>query len=88
MASRPCGGVTAVGSDRCSTSRVDRGEGEPNGYWGHKILHDRNYVHGDLRESKLLITDDLTILDFDWCGNLGTARYLADAALIDIDTYP
>jgi len=41
-----------------------------------KTLHDEDYVHGDLRGPNVLITaNGLKIIDFDWCGKAGTARY-------------
>lgn len=46
-------------------------------------LHDANYVHGDLREPNVLITaDGLKIIDFDWCGEDGVARYPAHISLV------
>jgi len=48
-----------------------------------KTLHDAGYVHGDLREPNILLTaDGLKIVDFDWCGKEGTARYPADISLV------
>ena len=42
-------------------------------------LHVAGYVHGDLRGPNLLIAKDgLKLIDFDWCGKAGEARYPAD----------
>jgi hypothetical protein len=47
-----------------------------------KTLHDANYVHGDLRAPNALITTGgLKLVDFDWCGEEGKARYPADIFL-------
>ena len=47
-----------------------------------KTLHDADYVHGDLRESNVLVTTEgLKVVDFDWCGKDGMARYPADISL-------
>jgi len=47
-----------------------------------KTLHDENYVHGDIREPKVLVTTGgLKLIDFDWCGKAGAARYPADISL-------
>jgi len=44
-----------------------------------KTLHDAGYVHGDIRWPNVLITGDgLKLIDFDWCGEVGTAEYPAD----------
>lgn len=46
-----------------------------------ETLHDKDHVHGDLREPKVLITTDgLKLVDFDWCES--TVRYLANINLI------
>jgi len=48
-----------------------------------KTLHGANYVHGNLREPKVLITKEgLKVVDFGWCGKEGTARYPADISLV------
>ena len=48
-----------------------------------KTLHDADYVHGDLREPNILITTGgLKLIDFDWCGQAGKARYPADISLV------
>ena len=47
-----------------------------------ETLHDEGYVHGDFRGPNLLIvTDGLKLIDFDWCGRGGAARYPADINL-------
>jgi len=39
--------------------------------------------HGDLREPNTLITTGgFGLVGFDWCGEAGTAKYLADISLI------
>lgn len=49
-----------------------------------KIMHDYGYVHGDLREPNILITRDQElgvrayIIDFDFAGKEGQARYPYD----------
>ena len=42
-----------------------------------QILHDADFVHGDLREPNVLVTEDghIDIIDFDWCGKDGEVRY-------------
>jgi serine/threonine protein kinase len=50
-----------------------------------RTLHDGNYVHGDLRGPNVLITEEgPKIIDFDWSGEVGTARYPPDI-LVDAD---
>jgi len=35
------------------------------------MLHDADYVHGDLREPSVSITTEgLKVVDFDWCGKV------------------
>jgi len=47
-----------------------------------KMLHDENYVHGDIREPNVLVTTGgLKLVDFDWCGKVDD-RYPADIALL------
>ncbi|KAH9931727.1 uncharacterized protein BXZ73DRAFT_101632 [Epithele typhae] len=44
-------------------------------------LHDEDIVHGDLRWVNLIAvqgTDRVVVVDFDWCGKVGTARYPRD----------
>ena len=40
-------------------------------------MHDKGYVHGDLRPQNILVLTDNTIciLDFDWAGKEGEVRY-------------
>ena len=42
-----------------------------------ETLHAKGFVHGDLREPNVLVTKeaDVKIIDFDWCGKVGEARY-------------
>ncbi|RGB28759.1 hypothetical protein C1646_593685, partial [Rhizophagus diaphanus] len=48
-----------------------------------KILHDNNFVHGDLREGNILVCRhserecgfDVKLVDFEWSGPVGTACY-------------
>ena len=45
-------------------------------------LHGGGYVHGDLRGPNVLIAaDGPKLIDFDWCGEAGVARYPADINL-------
>jgi serine/threonine protein kinase len=49
-----------------------------------KCLHLHNFVFGDLREPNILVTNDghgLMLVDFDWSGKEGDAKYPADIAL-------
>ena len=42
------------------------------------LLHDNDFVFGDLRPPNILVTKDyqqVKIVDFDWCGKQGIARY-------------
>ena len=42
------------------------------------LLHDNDFVFGDLRHPNILVTKDyqhVKIIDFDWCGKQGIARY-------------
>ena len=40
------------------------------------LMHEKNYVHGDLRPQNMLIVDEtVCILDFDWADTEGTATY-------------
>ncbi|KAH8927924.1 hypothetical protein BT69DRAFT_1307409 [Atractiella rhizophila] len=41
-------------------------------------LHQRNYVHGDVRETNILVSrheKEFMLVDFDWAGKIGEARY-------------
>ncbi len=48
-----------------------------------RVLHDAGFVHGDLRDTNILIdlesldSDDVKIhfVDFDWAGRIGEAKY-------------
>lgn len=41
-----------------------------------EVMHAKNFVHGDLRPQNILVVDNkVRLLDFDWAGNEGTARY-------------
>lgn len=45
-----------------------------------KLLHDNDFVFGDLRPPNILVTDDyqkVMLIDFDWSGKQGVARYPA-----------
>ena len=45
-------------------------------------LHRVGFVFGDLRRPNVLVVDDKVVLiDFDWCGQVGEARYPSDIAL-------
>ena len=47
-----------------------------------QALHDAGFVHGDLREPNILVTEgDVKIIDFDWCGKDGEVRYPASINL-------
>ena len=47
-----------------------------------EALHKEGYVHGDIRGPNLLIAEDgLKLVDFDWCGKRGEARYPADISI-------
>lgn len=41
-----------------------------------EVMHAKNFVHGDLRPQNIPVVDNkVCLLDFDWAGNEGTARY-------------
>jgi hypothetical protein len=41
-----------------------------------RIIHDRNFVHGDVRGPNILVSEDsLKLVDFDNCGTEGVDRY-------------
>jgi serine/threonine protein kinase len=48
-----------------------------------KHLHCNGYVFGDLRDPNVLVTQDgsAMLVDFDWCGKRGEARYPLDINL-------
>jgi tRNA A-37 threonylcarbamoyl transferase component Bud32 len=42
-----------------------------------QLYHAEGFVHGDLRAPNILVTPDgPKILDFDWAGKIGDAKYL------------
>ncbi|KAI0086843.1 hypothetical protein BDY19DRAFT_995585 [Irpex rosettiformis] len=46
------------------------------------LLHNANLVHGDVRDPNVLVTQDgAMLIDFDWCGEEGRARYPYDISL-------
>ncbi len=57
-----------------------------------QILHQEGFVHGDIRESNILIdVESLTsdgvrihLIDFDWAGPVGEAKYPADINKITV----
>ena len=50
-----------------------------------KCLHEKKYVHGDLRKPNILnVKGKLQICDFDWAGEEGVARYPFDINHRDI----
>ncbi|KAH9932284.1 uncharacterized protein B0H18DRAFT_987416 [Fomitopsis serialis] len=49
------------------------------------MLHEHGLVFGDLRAPNILLVDDRAVLiDFDWCGKAGEARYPGDILLDNI----
>ena len=43
------------------------------------FMHEKDFVHGDLRPQNILVVEDrVCVVDFDWAGELGTARYPPD----------
>ena len=48
-----------------------------------KTLHDKGFVFGDLREPNVLVTEEgeVQLIDFDWAGHAGEARYPYDIAI-------
>ena len=42
-------------------------------------IHQQGYVHGDLRNVNVMVTNGLTpavmLVNFDWAGKIGEARY-------------
>ncbi|KAG6834258.1 hypothetical protein H0H93_010802 [Arthromyces matolae] len=54
------------------------------------LLHENNFVFGDLRPPNILIEGDKAMLvDFDWCGEDGKAHYPADLnTFMGIDWHP
>jgi tRNA A-37 threonylcarbamoyl transferase component Bud32 len=50
-------------------------------------LHSRNFVHGDFRPSNVFVTskpEKVWIIDFDWSGTCGVARYPFGMNHVDI----
>ncbi|KAG9318999.1 hypothetical protein JVU11DRAFT_1119 [Chiua virens] len=44
------------------------------------LLHKKGYVHGDIRDTNIMISNDgdyIKLIDFDWAGKDGEARYPA-----------
>ncbi|KAG6836982.1 hypothetical protein H0H93_016935 [Arthromyces matolae] len=51
-----------------------------------ELLHQHNFVFGDLRSPNILVDGDSTMLvDFDWCGVEGKGHYPEDMTMEDID---
>jgi len=41
-----------------------------------KVMHDADYVHGDLRSPNVLVKDDqVYLVDFEWAGKAGAVTY-------------
>ncbi|KAF8346740.1 hypothetical protein F5887DRAFT_1158236 [Amanita rubescens] len=57
-----------------------------------RMLHQKGFVHGDIRQANILIekeslrSDDVKIhlIDFDWAGSIGEAKYPADVNKITV----
>lgn len=51
-------------------------------------LHQAGYVHGDIRNTNVMVRKDgsngIMLIDFDWAGEIGHARYPADVNRKDI----
>ncbi|KAJ8516836.1 hypothetical protein ONZ45_g5898 [Pleurotus djamor] len=47
---------------------------------GLKLLHDNDYVFGDLRDANIIVNSDgnVFLIDFDWCDKVGKAFYPHD----------
>ncbi len=55
------------------------------------LLHDNNFVFGDLRDPNVLLHEDdnLYLIDFDWGGVVGTVKYPVDICEdADMDWHP
>lgn len=54
-----------------------------------QILHSNGFLHGDLRRPNILLTIDpeprIFVIDFDWCGPIGTVTYPEN---IDLGNFP
>ncbi|KAF8346757.1 hypothetical protein F5887DRAFT_831751, partial [Amanita rubescens] len=56
------------------------------------MLHQKGFVHGDIQQANILIekesltSDDVKIhlIDFDWAGPIGEAKYPADVNKITV----
>lgn len=51
-------------------------------------LHGAGYVHGDIRHTNIMVSgsgDHLMVVDFDWAGEAGVARYPSLVNFRDID---
>ena len=47
-----------------------------------KVLHEEDYMHGDVRGPNIFTTTySLKLIDFNWCGKAGEARYPVDIIL-------
>ncbi|KAH9918870.1 uncharacterized protein B0H18DRAFT_882474 [Fomitopsis serialis] len=47
-----------------------------------RTLHERGFVFGDLRHPNVLVVGErMVLIDFDWCGKAGEARYPSDILL-------
>ncbi len=44
------------------------------------LLHNKNFVYGDLRKPNIILRggEELYLIDFDWCGLVGVAKYPLD----------
>lgn len=62
--------LSSAGEDQCARAKE-------NCRTALKVLHDNNYVHGDFRACNILVLKDesIRIVDFDWCGKVGDAKY-------------
>ncbi|KAJ8517158.1 hypothetical protein ONZ45_g5633 [Pleurotus djamor] len=47
---------------------------------GLKLLHDNDYVFGDLRDANIIVNSEgnVFLIDFDWCDKVGHAFYPHD----------
>ncbi|CAE6446468.1 unnamed protein product [Rhizoctonia solani] len=69
-------GMSQAGSELLSIRQTIKG--------ALKLLHEANFVFGDLRKPNILIVEDekgtigAKLIDFDWCGPVGEGRYPAN----------
>ena len=77
-----CGGWQAVvmekvGGTTALAKQEQLQEGTIRGFErAVRLMHQENYVHGDLRPPNIQVIDDsVMILDFDWAGKIDTVRY-------------